>query len=322
VEWVEDSVPADRISRVKRLVLVLATAGLAVAPLPATAASPSPSPSLQEILIGPPAGYAPVTTARLHGRFTTDQYTNQFGEKAVQAEHNLKTAGFVDGYGLTWTQKSTHRTLVELVIAFRGGAGARDWLSYEEAAAKAGPGYKHANAMPGIDPYFGSHSVAGRYYSDSFFFVKGNDMLAVTFLSLKNDVLALATTQARHLYDAAPAATIPTDQWPENAAKAGPVQAPSLPNLFGVLPFLLGGGLVVGAAALAAGLFLRSTRWKGAPRSMATQLSPDGSHWWDGRAWHDSAREVPPFAQRSGDGGFWWDGHTWRPVSPQTAGTQ
>jgi hypothetical protein len=309
---------------VKRLACALPLGVVALLPLVAAAASPSPSPSLDGILLAPPAGYVAVTTARLHGHFTAEQYTNHYGTQAVQAEHALKGAGFVEGYGMTWTQKSTRRTLVEFVIAFTGGAGARTWLSYEQAADQSKAAYKHADPLPGIDPFYGGHFVSGASISDAFSFVKGNDMLGVAFVSPKNDVLGLATTQAKNQYDAAPSATIPTDQWPENASKPGAVAPPAIPNLSGVLPFLLAGGLVIGVVAVASGLLLRWRRWKGAPRSVALQLSPDGSHWWDGRAWRESAREAPPFAQRSGDGGYWWDGHTWRPVplSSQPAGSR
>jgi hypothetical protein len=310
---------------VKKLVGSVPVALLALFPLVATAAAPpTPSPSLDQILLAPPAGYLPVATTPIKGRFTATQYTSHYGEQAVQAEHALKGAGFVDGYGMTWTQKSTRRVLVEFVIAFSGGAGARSWLAYEEAADKAKPAWKKSNPLPGIDPYYGGHFVSGATTSDLFEFVKGNDLFSVGFYSPKNDVLALATTQATNQYGAAPSSTIPTDQWPENATRPAPTSgaAVSLPNMSGVLPYLLAMTLAIGLLAVAAGMFLRWTRWRSAPRSLAIQLSPDGSHWWDGRTWHESAREAPPFAQRSGDGGYWWDGHSWRPVplTSQTAG--
>jgi hypothetical protein len=299
-----------------RLRLGVTVGLLALFPLGAAAASPTPSPSLDQVLLAPPAGYLPVATAPIKGRFTAAQYASHYGEAAVQAEHALKGAGFVDGYGMTWTQKSTRRVLVEFVIALAGGAGARSWLSYEEAADKAKAAWKKSNPLPGIDPYYGGHFVSGATTSDVFEFVKGNDLFSVGFYSPKNDVLALATAQATSQFNAAPTSTISTDQWPENATRPAPAAAASvsLPNISGVVPYVLAVIFVIGVLAVAAGLFLRWMRWRSAPRSMAVQLSPDGSHWWDGRAWHESAREAPPFAQRSGDGGYWWDGRTWRPV--------
>jgi len=315
---------------VNRLVCAISVVAMALLPLTAGAApSPSPSPSLDQLLLAPPAGYAPLVNNAypLRGKFTATQYASHYGEQAVQVEHALTVDGFVDAFGKTWWQKSTKRVLVESVIAFSGGAGARSWLASQQAIDQAKKSYKRANPLPGIDPYYGGHYIASTMLSDVFVFVKGNDMFTVGFYSPKNDVLALANTQTKAQYDAAPSSTIPTDQWPENAPKPGglvPTPSVSLPNLSGVLPYVLAVVLVLGVLALGAGLFLRRGKWKGAPKSMAAQLSPDGTHWWDGRAWHDSAREVPPFAQRSGDGGYWWDGHAWRPVpaAPQAATIQ
>ena len=304
--------------RVWRAVVVLFCLG-ALLPLSAAAApTPSPSPTLDQVLLPAPAGYVKVTTG---GKFTAADYTKAYGEQAVQAEHELKGAGFVDGYGLTWTQKTTRRTLVEFVIAFTGAAGAREWLDYEQARAKTVKTYRRANPLPGVDPFYGAHFVSGTTTVDSFTFVKGNDLIGVSMSSVKDDKLALVTQQTMDQYYFAPVSTIPSDQWPENA-KHGTTSTPTLtpPNLSRVAPFLLAVAAVLGVVAVAVGAFLRWRRWKRAPHSVALQMSPDGSHWWDGHTWRDSAREAPPFAQRSGDGGFWWDGHTWRPVPGSAVG--
>ena len=292
---------------------------VALLPLSAAAATPSPSPTFDQVLLTPPAGYAKVATAALHGKFTTADYTKPYGEQAVQAEHTLKGAGFVDGYGLTWTQKTTKRTLVEFVMAFTGGAGARQWLDFEQASAKSRATYRRANPLPGVDPFYGAHFLSGSTTTDAFAFVKGNDLIGVSMSSAKDDKLALVTQQTMSQYYFAPVSTIPSDQWPENASHGttSPTSLPT-PNLSRVAPFLLAAVAVLGAIAVAVGLFMRRKSWKKAPASVALQMSPDGSHWWDGRTWRESAREAPPFAQRSGDGGFWWDGRTWRPM-PQTA---
>ena len=36
------------------------------------------------------------------------------------------------------------------------------------------------------------------------------------------------------------------------------------------------------------------------------QMSQDGGFWWDGQAWRDATREVPPDALRSADGNWVW----------------
>jgi hypothetical protein len=292
---------------------------IALLPLPAAAASTAAlSPSLDQVLLAQPAGYAKVATAALHGKFTAADYTKPYAEQAVQAEHVLTGAGFVDGYGLTWTQKTTRRTLVEFVIAFTGGAGARQWLDYEQTRAKSRTTYRRADPLPGVDPFYGTHLVSGSTITDAFAFVKGNDVISVSMSSARDDKLALVTQQTMNQYYFAPVSTIPSDQWPENAKHGTPTPSFTAPNLSRVTPFLLAALALVGIIAVAAGVFMRWKRWKKAPASVALQMSPDGSHWWDGHSWRDSAREAPPFAQRSGDGGFWWDGHTWRPV-PQAA---
>ena len=292
---------------------------LALLPLPAAAAtSATLSPSLDQVLLAPPAGYATVATAAMHGKFTAADYTKPYSEQAVQGEHALIGAGFVEGYGLTWAQKTTKRTLVEFVIAFTGGAGARQWLDYEQTRAKSVATYKRADPLPGVDPFYGAHFVSGSTSIEAFAFVKGNDVIGVSMSSPRDDKLALVTQQTMNQYYFAPVSTIPSDQWPENAKHGTPTPSFTAPNLSRVTPLLLAAVALLGIVAVAAGVFMRWKRWKKAPASVALQMSPDGSHWWDGHAWRDSAREAPPFAQRSGDGSFWWDGHTWRPV-PQAA---
>jgi hypothetical protein len=306
------------VKRVWRALGVLSCLAALLALPVAAATTPVPSPTLDLVLLAPPAGYAKVATATLHGKFTPAEYTKSYGEQAVQAEHAISGYGFVEGYGLTWSQKATKRTLTEFVIAFTGGSGARQWLDYEQARAKSRTTYRRADPLPGVDPFYGAHFVSGSTITDTFAFVKGNDVIGVSMYSPRDDKLALVTQQTINQYYFAPVNTIPRDQWPENARHGTTPPSFKAPNLAGAVPFLLVGLAVVGVIAAALGVFMRWRRWKKPPASVALQMSPDGSHWWDGRGWRESAREAPPFAQRSGDGGFWWDGHAWRPV-PQAA---
>ncbi len=303
----------------KRLLSAVPAGFLALLPAVAAAATPTPSPTLDQVLVAPPAGFGKVATAPMHGRFTTAQYTKDYGEQAVQAEHQLKVDGFVDGYGLQWSQKATKRTIVQWVIAFAGGAGARNFLDYEQGVRQSRTTFRRNDPLPGIDPYYGQHFVVGSAIGDVFTFVKGNDLIGVMVYSPRDDNLKIASSLASNQYNFAPPSTIPSDQWPESVKP--PVTQPiAAPNLSGIVPFLLIALLVVGISAIGAGLVMKARRWKKAPPSVAVQLSPDGTHWWDGHGWRDSTREAPPFAQRSGDGGFWWDGHTWRPV-PASGGS-
>jgi hypothetical protein len=191
------------------------------------------------VLLAPPAGYTQLVTGTFHGQFGLHNYAAQFQSQVLEATVTLVHDGFVDGYGMEWVQRSSGRLLLEFVIAFKGGSGAKSWLSYEETADKADPAYKHADTMSGIGPYFGLHLVltSPRIYSDAFAFVKGNDVFYVSFASSKDDALKLTTAQARRQYDSAPAETIPKAKWPENV----PSQRPQTNFL----------GLIIGAVLVA-----------------------------------------------------------------------
>ena len=306
-------------SRVNRLLYAIPTATLAAISFSAVAvgSAPSPFPSLDQVLVAPPSGYQELTTSELHGQFDAHGWATAVatGSDASQTEKTLNRDGFVDGFGKTWAQAGAGHALIEAVMAFNGGQGARKALTALEASDKADASYKHADTVSGIDPYYGAHleDTATKTFGDLFVFAKGNDVFFVILASQKDDVLAAATNQAKAQYDKAPSSTIPTSQWPENVSKST-----ALPILgLGVV-----GAVIVIVVALLAVL---ATRRRGAaipamagygaaPMPGGLQFSQDGNYWWDGQAWRDAAREVPPTAQRSNDGSFWWDGRTWRPV--------
>src|SRR3989440_2288599 len=309
-------------------VLTVAAAGaLALGPLAATAApTPSPSPSLDQVLAPPPgSGFTELTTGVLHGEFSAHDWatTNASGADATETESTLTKDGFVDGYGKTWAQPSAGHAMIEAVMAFSGGQGARKALTSLEASDKADKSYQHANTISGIEPYYGAHfaDTASTTVGDLFVFVKGNDVFFVILASQKDDVLTTATTQAKAQFDAAPASTIPTGQWPENAAK--PVAGSSAALGIGLLA-----AIIVAIVALIGFLAIRR-RGAATPAIVggrvgdppglavpgaAVQMSEDGNYWWDGQTWRDATQETPPMAQRSSDGTYWWDGRTWRPL--------
>jgi len=307
-------------SRVNRVLWAAVISFAALAPMPASAASPTPSPGLSAVLAAPPAGFTELTSSPFHGQFTAHEYAaNADAGKQSNVESTLAHDGFVDGFGKTWVHQATQHVLIEDVIAFTGGKGARDWLTQAEAGDKKQSIYKHANTMSGIDPYFGEHVAdnATRTYGDLFAFVKGNDVFALFVISSKDDALPQVTAQTRIQYDAAPPETIPSSQWPENTGAGGHGLAYSV-------GYFLPPVLIVAVIVLFIARAMR--RRSAATPAMAVpgmtpggvQLSPDGNYWWDGQAWRDAAQEVPPGAQRSSDGAFWWDGRTWRP-SPQVS---
>ncbi len=305
-------------ARVNRFLCSAAVCFMALAPLTAFAASPSPSPGLDTVLAPAPSGYTQLTTASLHGEFTAhDWAVNASGASPQETETTLNRFGFVDGYGKEWSSASLRRGLVEAVMAFSGGSGAKKALTALESTDKADSHYSHPDTITGIDPYYGAHFTPSGAFEDEFVFVKGNDLFIVIIAGAQDTVLTPATDQAKAQYDSAPAETIPSSQWPENQ------QSPSASGL-GAIGIIL--PIVVVAAIIAAvvGLIRRRQRPPAmamgtyAPPSMSSsgevQMSPDGNFWWDGQAWKDAAHEAPPFAQRSSDGSLWWDGKTWRSV--------
>jgi len=303
-----------------RIVAATVVAALAaVVPLTA-AATPSPSPSLDSVLAKPPSSdFAELTTGTFHGDFTAHDYAlNATGATASETETTLTHYGFVAGYGKEWASTATAHALVEIVMAFTGGQGARKTLTALEKADKADAHYQHADSLTGIDPYYGVHLFDSKnnVYEDGFGFVKGNDVFAVYFASTKDDNLTAATNQAKAQFDAAPEGTIPSSQWPENTSSSNSA-ALKAGQIFGVLLVVI---LVLALIAVGVGLLMRSRRRSampagyGAPGAPVVQMSPDGNYWYDGQGWRDAAQEVPPTAQRSSDGNLWWDGRNWRPV--------
>jgi hypothetical protein len=308
-----------------RLLYAIGCAAAALMPMVAMA-SPSPSPTLDTVLIKPPtANYVEAdstTPGVLEGAFDAKAYVaNGSPSNASQVQATLERDGFLSGYGRTWVQRATQHILVEAVLAFSGGDGAKRWLAASEIADKADTNYQHPISLGGIDAYYGAHFfyATNKAYADAFAFVKGNDYFVVATVSGADDLADAAATQTKAQFDSAPAYTIPPSAWP---ASTSAVTASFAYNLGRVMGYVLLAVLVLGVVLLAVGLVLRSRR-RAQPAfavavpaaAPAVQMSGDGQFWWDGASWRNAEQEVPPTAQRSGDGRFWWDGRAWRPVS-------
>jgi hypothetical protein len=322
-------------------------------------AAPTPSPGLDGILIKPPGTtfkeQPKAAPGVVEGPFDAAKYAEVTSAPDAAATAGLLAQnGFVGGFGRTWTTTGSAHVLVEAVMAFAGAKGATAWMRLSETADKADPNYSQALTIAGINNYYGARLIdtTHKIYGDEFVFVKGNDILIVTYVSAKNDLGTVAATQAKKQLDAAPPYTIPPDQWPESKVVA-------------TSPFagLKTVGLVIGVLILlgliAAGGFILWSRRRPAlqaipaqdppgfvsgtsitvPQAAATPpaiavpmavggsaavappimegpfvMSEDRLSWWDGAAWRNAANEVPPAAQRSEDSNFWWDGEAWRPM--------
>jgi hypothetical protein len=306
----------------RRMLYALVPVAAAMLPLSA-AALVSPSPSLAQIMLPAPSGYTGQRSTVLSGSFTSQNLSSGWGTKSADAQSALEQDGFVDGYGITVVDETSQRALIEYIVAFAGGQGAMDWLSYAQAGDKADPTYQHADSISGIDSYYGEHNVYPSHdVSDGFVFVKGNDLFVVGFESTQDDVLNLAISRAKSQYDSAPNSTIPAAQWPENfktpATSQSAASQYTVPALGGLIGAVLILALVVGLIVVVVMLVRRSRPRPTAPDGgtwSAVHLSPDGGYWWDGQGWRDAAHEMPATAQRSADGHFWWDGRQWRPVA-------
>src|SRR6266851_2202238 len=97
-----------------------------------TLAVPIPSPALSTVLAPPAAtDYVeadPSNTTLLEGQFDANAYvTKTQAAKPDAMKQTMASDGFVDGYWRTWIQNGTQHFLIEIVMAFSGGAGATQW---------------------------------------------------------------------------------------------------------------------------------------------------------------------------------------------------
>jgi len=228
--------------------------------------------------------------------------------------------------------------LIEAIMAFTGGQGAKSALTSLEKSDKSDPSYKHADTITGIGNYYGAHfeDTSTSTIGDLFVFSKGNDVFLIVAASTTAAVLSLATSQATSHFGSAPDSTILTSQWPENASPAASGGG-ALGGL--ILAVVIGIVIAIGVfvmrsrrrvAAPVGGFTPMSGYPMGAPPGSAmpgsaspvqaapmaggVQMSDDGYYWWDGQTWNDASAEAPPQAQRSADGAQWFDGKNWRPV--------
>jgi hypothetical protein len=271
--------PYRRLFRLSSLGL-LAVVGLT------TAASRGPTPHLESQLTAPPSGYVEDTesTGTPIGEFDANAYITYLGPDDPEATTTtLQRAGFVVGYGKSWTQPSTGRGLVEMAVAFSGGQGARRWLVASEVGTRSDPYNKGDITVSGIGPYVGVRYVDPKSSTeaDVVQFVKGNDYFLVGFVTDGVDLSGAAAAQSKLQYDFAAAESIPRADWSETARPA------QLPPLWALA---LVGMLVLVGIALSVAMSRRKP-------------SPPGRYW-DGQTW------------RSSDGRLWWDGQTWRADPP------
>jgi hypothetical protein len=242
--------------------MVAACLAATIVPVAVVTASPAPSPGLDTILAAPPtADYQeidPSTPGILEGPFDANGYASiGGGGDTTKTVKTLGDDGFIAGFGRAWAQQSTHRVLVEIVVAFSGGKGATTWLGQSEQADLADPTYQHAISVDGIDSYYGARlSDSAHYFADAFVFVKGNDGFLVSTISDSDTLGDSAAAQTRVQYLRAPAYTIPPSGWP--GAKHGLTL--SMATLTELAPPVTAGLAAVGALFWAVLIWVRARR--------------------------------------------------------------
>jgi len=213
--------------RAERALIAAAVAACALIPAGgAAAASPSPSPSLDRLLASPPSAEFVADTESAGtpiGAFDLGTYAESVGPADPTAARTaLRDDGFVAGYGRSWTAQSSNDGLVELVVAFAGGRGARSWLATSASEARASDFYKGPVQVDGIGQYYGVRysDPSAPSFADVISFVKGNDYFLVGFISDAADQTDAAATQSKVQYAFAAADSIRPAQWPENASSS------------------------------------------------------------------------------------------------------
>lgn len=292
-----------RADTVRRLIVAAAAAALAVLPVAASAApSPSPAPALETLLASPPASdyQQNPQPIGIEGKFDLDRYISFLGPKDVnETTSALRREGFITGFSDSWVQEASTHLLVEVVIAFGGKAGAKEWLGKSEQVDKSDSFYKSSIPMSGLETYYGARFADPNraLYADIISFVKGNDYFLVGLVSNADDLKDLASAQTKRQFDKAPPYTIPPAQWPESSGSlaVGPVLVPVPVAIAGASTLAL-----VLVAAFAALIFVARRQRRPVPAMEVVATAG-----------------IPAGALRSEDGYYWWDGEAWRLVEPQ-----
>lgn len=198
---------------------VSAFAAVSMLPVSTAIAAPDPNPHLSQVLAEPPStGYVELaahTPGILEGPFDAGTYASIGGLDMQTTITTLAKDGFIAGFGRAWVQQSPGRVMVEIVVAFTGGKGARLWLQQSQLADLTDPTFQHSISVDGIETYYGARmSDSSSYFADAFLFVKGNDGFLVSTISGFDDLGDSAAEQTRVQYRHAPPYTIPPSGWP------------------------------------------------------------------------------------------------------------
>src|SRR6266702_3628674 len=133
---------------------VAAFAAVSMLPASTAVAAPNPNPHLSQVLAAPPStGYVELashTPGILEGPFDAGTYASIGGIDMQSTINTLAKDGFIGGFGRAWVQQSPSRVMVEIVVAFTGGSGAKQWLQQSQLADLTDPTFPHSG-WPGAN---------------------------------------------------------------------------------------------------------------------------------------------------------------------------
>jgi hypothetical protein len=279
--------------------LLLALALVAVLADPALAASPAPA--AQDVIAGPPTDNTWQTDGRGTGTVATSEL---FGSSTPIPK------GYAEAYRHTWNRGGTNVWLYDTVERFTSAFwAALEYTSIDNAAA-TDTSHATYSRLPSLTNYAYETTDppdSQGYIFDSIAFVQGGYFVYIEVAEKvavpREVVLDQATRQLARL----PSPAAEYSSIISGVVIGGAAFLVVLAALIGAVVLLVRRGrpAVAGGAAFADMPYQPAAAW---------QLTQDGRHWWDRRAWRDAALSVPPGAPRSPDGSLWWDGARWRPI--------
>src|SRR2546429_9303280 len=123
-----------------------AVAAVSMLPASAAMAAPDPKPHLSQVLAEPPTTsyveLASHTPGILEGPFDAGTDASIGGIDMPSNINTLAKDCLISGFGRSWVQQSPSRVMVEIVVAFTGGDGAKQWLAQSQDADMTDPTFQ------------------------------------------------------------------------------------------------------------------------------------------------------------------------------------